>query len=57
MENIPAGYWLILCNLIFTDPLPVPAPFGGRFPVSFCFAQFYIIVCVHPLIVAEFSLC
>ena len=37
MENIPAGYRLILC-ISLTDlsrMLPSPAPFGGRFPGSF----------------------
>jgi hypothetical protein len=40
MENIPADYWLILCNSSFADSSIHPsAPFGGRFLIDFLFRQ------------------
>ena len=43
MENIPADYRLILC-LSVTDfcMIPVPAPFGGRFPGLFLMSPAFL---------------
>ena len=43
MEIIPADYWLILCFYV-TDfsMIPIPAPFGGRFPGLFLMSPAFL---------------